>query len=596
MCDQAALMLQKGNAAEAERLYVLVLAADPGHAVANHVMGVIRSRQGYRGEALAHYDRALLATPDDPGLLLNRGNALRTLERPDEAYACFERALMLRPGLAGARAGLAQIIHQRAIAAWTGQRDARTAIEGLEQLLAIDPGFEYARGELLHLKMFAADWRGLDADIAAIDAGVRAGKRMIRPFAFMAVSDQPADLKACAMIVANHMFPPHPPLYTGTPRTHEKIRIGYVSGEFREQATAYLAAGLYEQHDREKFEIIGFDSGISDFSPMRQRLEVAFDRLVPIAKQSDQEAAETILAQEIDILVNLNGYFGALRMGVFARRPAPLQVNYLGFPGTLGAPYMDYILADRIVIPPDQEKFYTEKVAWLPGCYQVNDSKRRAAPGPVRRSENGLPENAFVFCNFNAGFKLTPALFAIWMRLLAQVKDSVLWLQDSNAAFIENLRSHAERHGVAASRLIFAPRQPAERHLARLALADLFLDTLPCNAHTTASDALFMGVPLLTCRGTTFPGRVAASLLHAAGLPELVTENLEDYERLALALAHDPARLAALRQRISRSAPLFDTDAFRRGIEAAYTTMWEPARPAAAIFRGRTLEKVDRHN
>ena len=422
LCDQAAAYLQQGNPAEAERLYVQVLAAEPANPTANHLLGVIRSRQGFHGEALAHYDRALAQTPDDPAMLFNRGNALYDLKRFADALASYDRALALRPDIAvlhnnrgnalfalrrledalqsyshalairpgdkEARSNSTHMLHQMAALAWTEKRDAKSAIRALEQLLRLDPEFEYVRGELLHMKMFGADWRGLKQDQVAIDAGVRAGKRVITPFAYQALSESPKDLQACAVIVADLLFPAQPAPWTGGERAHQKIRIGYVSGELREQATAYLAAGLYEAHDRGKFEILAFDSGASDFSPMRRRLEAAFDSIIPIAHLTDQQAAETVLSEEIDILVNLNGYFGAQRMGVFARRPAPIQVNYLGFPGTLGAPYMDYILADRIVIPPGERQFYSEKVVWLPDSYQVNDSKRRVAEahaGPGRK-------------------------------------------------------------------------------------------------------------------------------------------------------------------------------------------------------------------
>ena len=361
--------------------------------------------------------------------------------------------------------------------------------------------------------------------------------------------------------------------------------MGYVSGEFRAQATQYLAAGLYERHDRGEFEIIAFDNGQSDGSAMRQRLEAAFDRVIDISRLTDREAAELILSEEIDIAVNLNGYFGRERMGVFALRPAPVQVNYLGFPGTLGAPYIDYILADRIVIPDEDRRYYSEQVVWLPDCYQVNDDKRAGPGAPPPRGAEGLPENAFVFCNFNQSYKLTPQMFGLWMRLLKQVEGSVLWLMEGNAAFPLHLRQEAERQGVAGSRLVFAPALPLDRHLARLSLADLFLDSLPYNAHTTASDALWAGVPLLTCPGHAFAGRVAASLLTAVGLPELIAADLDAYEALALRLAGDPGLLRSFRGRLAQNRatqPLFDTDRFRRHIEAAYRQMWEIAQRGEA--------------
>jgi predicted O-linked N-acetylglucosamine transferase (SPINDLY family) len=339
-------------------------------------------------------------------------------------------------------------------------------------------------------------------------------------------------------------------------------------------------AGLYEAHDRERFEVVGVDNGGPNASDMRKRLDAAFDDVIDISKLPDREAAERIQAAQIDILVDLNGYFGAPRIGVFARRPAPLQVNYLGFPGTLGVPYVDYIIADNIVIPEGERCFYDEQVVWLPNSYQANDRKRPIADNVPSRPTLGLPEDGFVFCSFNQSYKLTPQTFASWMRILKAKHGSVLWLLYGNAPFAENLSIAAEGHGVARDRIVFAPPIPADHHLARLKHADLFLDTLPCNAHTTASDALWAGLPLLTCRGSAFSGRVAASLLNAICLPELVADDLEGYEALAIRMATDSSFHQSIRQKLALNrlnTPLFDTDRFRRNIEAAYIQMWEIA-------------------
>jgi predicted O-linked N-acetylglucosamine transferase (SPINDLY family) len=337
-------------------------------------------------------------------------------------------------------------------------------------------------------------------------------------------------------------------------------------------------AGLFEQHDRSRFEVWALNNTRPESSAMRRRLESAFDRMLDIRSLSDEAAAKLAAEAEIDILINVNGFAGDHRMGVSAARPVPLQVNYLGFPGSFGVDYVDYIIADRIVIPQAEREFYNEQVVWLPDCYQANDDKRPIAGAPPSRRECGLPENGFVFCNFNSNHKFTPAFFAAWMRILKQVDGSVLWLLEGNEAFRDNVRHFAQERGVAPERLVFAPSLPPERNLARLALAGLALDMLPLNAHTSGSDALWAGLPLLTLRGTAFPGRVAESLLRAVGLPELVTDSMEDYEALAVALAKDPARLKALRDRLAAnraSAPLFDTARFTRRIEAAYAGMWE---------------------
>ena len=521
-------------------------------------------------QALASYDRALALDPALAAAWTNRGMVLRELHRPNEALESFDRALSLNPDEASA-------LFHRGTLQWVAFGRLELALRDLEKLIAIAPDYEYARGNLLHLKMYGADWRDFAAEKTLIDQGVRAGKKIVEPFIYQAISESPEDLFACAGIHAA-LYPPGPTPASKRSRARGKIRVGYLSGEFRAHATQYLATGLYERHDRQHFEIVAFDAGESDQSAMRTRLESAFDAFIPIAKLSDQEAAERIRAEDIDILVNLNGYFGKERTGVFALRPAPVQVNYLGFPGTLGAPYMDYILADRIVIPDGERKFYAEQVVWLPNSYQVNDDKRPIAQQRPTRAGEGLPEAGFVFCNFNQGYKLTPGTFALWMRLLRQTEGSVLWLMASTDTFVSNLRRESERQGVAANRLVFGERRPLDEHLARLPLADLFLDSLPYNAHTTASDALWAGVPIITRRGRTFAGRVAASLLTAVGLPELIAEDTAAYEALALRLTREPELLGSFRGRLKKNRatrPLFDTDLSRRHIEAAYHHMWE---------------------
>jgi predicted O-linked N-acetylglucosamine transferase (SPINDLY family) len=369
-----------------------------------------------------------------------------------------------------------------------------------------------------------------------------------------------------------------PPIRRAPTRKREKIRIAYVSGEFREQATSYLTAELFERHDRARFDIVGVSTGWNDHSPMRRRLEEAFDTFLDGSAKTDVELAQLMARSEIDIAVDLNGYFGNERTGLFALRPCPIQVNYLGFPGTMGVDYIDYILADRTVIPEDQHAFYVEKVVYLPDSYQVNDSKKEIGAHTPLRSDVGLPESGFAFCCFNNNHKITPEMFAVWTRILRQVEGSVLWLFQGNAAATANLRMEAERHGIGQERIVFAPHASLPDHLARHRLADLFLDTLPHNAHTTCSDALWAGLPVLTCLGSSFAGRVAASLLNAVGLPELVTHTLEEYEARALELARDPAMLAQIRDKLAqnrRSYPLFDAGRFCRHVEAAFSTMWE---------------------
>ena len=636
--SQAMTLHQRGRLAEAEGLYRRLLSAEPRAFAPRHMLGVLLAQQGRLAEAqetigaalkcnprdagalvnygnvlnllglfaeaVASYDRALAITPDAE-TWNNRGNALQSLNRRIEALASFEKALALQPeniqalykrgvmlgelgrideALAAYDRVLAlnpshvEALNNRGYLWWLNKQSYAPAIADLERSLVVAPDLPYASGAVLHLKMYAADWTGYERQKTALLDGIHAGQRVARPFMFQAVADRPQDLQACARIYARDLYPPVPEVPRPDPAARqgrEKIRLGYLSGEFREQATAILMAGLYERHDRSRFEILAVDNGSADRSAMTARLRHAFDGWIDIGDLNDAQAAAKIREAGIDILINLNGYFGKHRMGVFAHRPAPLQVNYLGFPGTLGAPYIDYIIADAVVIPADEQRFYDEQVVTLPGCYQVNDDKGRAIAAPPSRIEAGLPEKGFVFCNFNQSYKLTPDTFAGWMRILGRVEGSVLWLLEAVAPFAQNIARQAQAFGIAPERILFAPDRPPEQHLARLGLADLFLDSLPYNAHTTASDALWASVPLLTRRGTAFPGRVAASLLFAAGLPELVTESAEEYEALAVKLATDHQAFHALKGRLTRDCPLFDTDLFRRNLEAAYIRMWE---------------------
>ena len=573
---QGVLLQGAGRSAEALASFDAVLAERPSDAGAWHNRGFVLLSLDRLAEALVALDRSIALNPRHADAWLKRGTTLYGLKRTTEARESFSKSLALKPDQPEA-------LFRRGVAAWIEEMDYDAAASDLAQALRLAPNCPYAPGWLLQVRQNVGDWREFAADVARVDEGVRAGRNATQPFIYQAVCQSPADLQTCSTIYANDRYPALAPLLTAAALAQRrlrpgKIRVGYVSGEFRDQATAYLMAGLYECHDREKFSIIGFDNGWNDQSVVRRRLDAAMDKFVDISQLSGEKAAAMVLAEEIDILVSLNGYFGVDRMDVFCRRPAPIAVNYLGFPATLGAHYIDYLVADRIVIPEAQRKFYTEQIVYLPDTYQVNDSRRGMPENIPSRAACGLPEKSFVFCNFNAGYKLTPAAFAGWMRILRQVPDSVLWLLEVHPRFKENLRREAEAQGVAGTRILFAPMVGQEAHIARLTLADLSLDCLPYNAHTTASDALWAGVPLVTCTGQAFAGRVATSLLGAIGLTELVRESEEEFEALAVALAHDPARLDGLRKKLARNrvtSPLFDTVRFTRNLEAAYAAMWE---------------------
>jgi protein O-GlcNAc transferase len=449
----------------------------------------------------------------------------------------------------------------------------------LEALIALDPEFPLARGLLLNVRLHLCDWKDLDRQRGEIDSSLRRDVRIIHPFTYVLISDDPAMELRCARLQTAGASPPaRVPLYRGEQYTHEKIRVAYLSSDFHQHATAYLMAGILEHHDRERFEILGISYGADDQSPMRARIQNACTRFFDTRAHDDASIAAQLRDFEIDIAIDLKGHTGGARPGILAHRPAPVQANYLGYPGSQGADYIDYLIADRIVIPPDHQRFYAEQIVYLPDTYQPNDSKRPIAPDPMTRKDVGLPERAFVFCCFNGCQKILPATFDSWMRILSRVDNSVLWLLHDNDGAARYLRSEAEARGIDGTRLIFAQHMRVDRHLARLGLADLVLDTLPYGAHTTASDALWAGVPVLTRIGSSFAGRVAASLLSAAGLPELITQSAGAYETLAEQLAGSPRMIGDIRERLARNretCALFDTVRMTRNLETAYRKMWQ---------------------
>ena len=396
----------------------------------------------------------------------------------------------------------------------------------------------------------------------------------------MSASDQAADHLQAARIFASHHCPPAArPMWNGEIYRHARLRVAYVSPDLREHPVGHLMAGIFERHDRRRFETIAISIGSDDGSPLRSRIQGAFDRFIDARPMASRQVAELMRELEVDVAVDLAGFTSDSRSDIFSYRPAPVQVNYLGYPGTLGTDYMDYIVADRHVIPPEHHGFYNEQVVYLPDAYLPPAVGVQIAERTPSRAECGLPDEGVVFCSFNHDYKVSPHMFAVWMRLLAQVSGSVLWLMSRSELSQRHLREEAARAGIDPARLVFAQRVPrVEDHLARYRQADLFLDTHPYNAHTTAADALLAGLPVLTYRGQAFPARVAASLLHAAGLPELVTDSLAGYEALALQLARDPARRAGLRQHLlehsRQGQALFDTAGFTRDLEAIYVAMW----------------------
>jgi protein O-GlcNAc transferase len=569
--NRGKLLGEAGRLEDALACYDKCLEIMPRFADALNNRGVILAQLGRHDEALAAFDKCLAIAPNAPDTLHNRGNLLAKLERYNEALASYDKCITLTPAFAQAWIDVGVLLIR--------VKRYEEAAKVLARALELDPHAKYALGNLVYARLQLCDWGDLPGLKSKLVDRVQKGEPAPTPFVMLITTDSPGLQLQCAQAYVAREYPPaERMLWQGERYAHERIRIAYLSADFHDHATANLAIGVFEQHDRSKFEIIAISFGPASTSEMRERLTKAFDRFIDVRLQSDKAIAEAIRELEIDIVVDLKGLTQDCRTGILAMRPAPIQINCLGYPGTMGAPYIDYIIADRVVIPAADRQFYPEKVVYLPDSYQPNDDRREPPISAATRSGEGLPEQGFVFCSFNNTYKITPIIFDIWMRLLRQVDGSVLWLLEGNNVVPKNLRKEAEKRGVPASRLVFAERIALNDHLARHCLADLFLDTLPCNAHTTASDALRMGLPVVTCLGSTFAGRVAASLLHAVGLPELVTTSNAEYEALAFKLATEPASLDAVRSKLSahRSThALFDTDRFRRHIESAFTTMHE---------------------
>ena len=638
LAKRGLVLRDMGRLSEALEDTERALALNPNHAEALSNRGVILSDLGRHDDALASYDRALAVARDYPDVWNNRALTLKAMKRLTEALASVERALALHPGFAEAhnnrgiilfdlkrmgealasygqalalRPDYAEALNNRAVVLWSLKRfgealsdcdsalairpafaDAlynrgnallemsrpEDALDSYEQALDLDRNHPNALSGLANAAMTIGDWARTAKLAGRLKQDVLAGTSVIQPFVLMGYWDDNELQLRCSQNYVRQTGPvPQPALWKGERYAHDRIRVAYLSADFHQHVTAALTVEMFEHHDRTQFETIAVSFGPDDGSVMRSRLINGFDRFHDARLQTDREVAALLKRWEVDIAVDLGGHTSGARPWVLAHRPAPVQAKYMGYPGTSGSDFIDYIIADRIVVPPDQDTFFSEKIAALPDTLWVTDSTSAILP-PPSRTEAGLPEMGFVFCCFNHNWKITAPLFDIWMRFLGKVEGSVLWLLQGNEAIRANLRREAEARGIDPMRIIFAGRTTPELHLARQQLADLFLDTLPYNAHTTASDALWVGLPVVTTPGNSFPARVAASILTATGLPELITPDLSAYEALALELASNPERLRAIREKLlqnRRTAPMFDTARFTRNLEAAYRTMLE---------------------
>lgn len=585
--------------------YDRAIAIAPGYAQAHSNRGNALAALGRLEEALASHDRAIALQPRFSQAHCSRGAVLAACRRFDDAVASFDYAITIEPGNAEAwynrgialaaldRRDEALASYDRAIAIWpryaealhnrgdvlTSLDQSAAALESYERAIALKSDIDYLFGKLLYTRMKLCDWGNFARDTRELFARIDRHERAATSFTVHALTDSPLLQREAAGIYAEDKCPPNGSLGPIAGRKRPaKIRLGYFSAVFYEHARTQLIAGLFEEHDRDRFELVAFSFGPRFEDAMRQRVRAAFSQFLEVQERSDRQIAELARSLQIDIAIDLSGYSQDERSGIFSYRAAPIQVSYLAYPGTMGSENIDYLLADRVLVPPGSEGYYAEKIVFLPDSYQANDRKRRVSEKIFTRSDAGVPEDGFVFCSFNAHYKITPATFEGWMRILQRVENGVLWLLDGAPEAHENLRKEAAQRGINPNRLIFARRMPMAEHLARIHLADLFLDTLPCNAHVTASDALWAGLPVLTCMGESFAGRVAASLLQAIGLPELITRSQAQYEALAIELAANRLRLTQIRQTLERNrgtAPLFNTQRIARHIEAAYAKMLE---------------------
>jgi protein O-GlcNAc transferase len=573
-----------GRPAEALACHDRAIAIKPANPAGLENRGHALLALGRHIEALESYDRALAFVPAGARVLVNRGIALSAIGQYKEALECCDAALALAPDDAGA--------HCHRGDALMGIGNFAGALESYEKTLVLRTPLATVLDRLAICVVKLCDWARTAEIARQLEIHVHDGTAVISPFTLLHYDSTPGQQLACARhYVRERIASGSARLRAKPARNHDKLRIAYLSANFNRRAVASLVAGLFERHDRSKFEITGVSFGADEDAAARTRVASAFDAFHDMHGLSDREIAQGLRDLEIDIAVDLMGHGPDARPGILAFRPAPIQVSYLGYPGTTGAGFIDYIIADSIVVPPGEEAFYTEQVVRLPDCYQVNDAARVIAEQTPSRKEAGLPENGFVFASFSGGDIAAP-VFEVWMGLLVRIEGSVLWLSDVSDATKANLHQHAAARGVDPARLIFAPRIAQAEHLARHRLADLFLDTLPCGTRAAASDALWAGLPVLTCRGSTFAGRVATSQLHCLGLDELVTPSLTEYAAIAQWLAQDRDILAEIRKRLAENrstSPLFDTDLMRRHIEEAYTVMWA-RRQAGESPRGFDVE------
>jgi protein O-GlcNAc transferase len=532
--------------------------------------GLLFSEEKLYSDALISFDRSIELKPNYAEAWSNRGLALNNLRRHEEAIVSYERSIELKPDYAEAWSNRG--------AALNNLKRHEEALASYERAIELKPNGDFWLGSLVHTQMKVCDWTDLEQRRRVVEERLLSGRKVSNPFVTLGLFDNPKLQKQCAEIYAKDTLNPPRKIGLITKRAKQKrIRIGYFSADFHNHATMYLMSELFELHDKNHFEIYAFSFGPDRDDEMRRRAENAFDKFIDVRNLNDAAVAALSQESEISIAIELKGYTEDSRPEIFAERAAPIQINYLGYPGTMGSQHFDYLIADSTLIPQDAQEAYSEKIIYLPHSYQPNDSRRRISDRIFMREEVGLPACGFVFCCFNNNWKITPEIFDCWGKILQSSHGSVLWLFEDNPAVVKNLRKETASRNVDPERLVFAKRMTHSEHLARYKLADLFLDTFPYNAHTTASDALWAGVPVLTLQGQSFAARVAASLLTNIGVPELITQSEEEYCSLAIELALNADKLNAIRTKLDQNrvtTPLFNTRLFARHIESAYLTAY----------------------
>ena len=602
MVSKAIEKHKNGDLKNAKDLYLQILEADSRNYNALHMLGVIASQEKNFSHSIDLLQRAILIKSDDPRAFYNLGLAAYELGQFNLAIEYYLKSLELKNYSKELYSNLASTykklfkfteaikFYKKALAidsnrkedlsnlafCYTDANEHELSINAYKAALKIDPKLSWISGYSLYSQLKICDWSNYFHEIDSMRKRVLQDEQTAPNFIVATMIDElRIQLKASQIWVGTSSGDLSlGPLKAQPPKA--KIRLGYYSADFYNHATCMLMAELFEKHDKTKFELFAFSFGPDIKDPMRARVEAAFDQFIDVSTMSDKEIAEFSRMLSIDIAIDLKGSTKDHRFGIFSYRAAPVQVSYLGYPGTMGAEYIDYLIADKTLIPEESQKFYTEKIAYMPHSYQVNDRSRVISDRVFTKQEVGLPEEGFVFACFNSNYKITPDMFDVWVRILKSVEGSVLWLFEENKTAAVNLRKEAQKRGLAPERLVFAPKMELSEHLARHKLADLFIDTLPCNAHTTASDALWAGLPVLTCMGESFASRVAASLLNAIEMPELITSSLTEYEELAVALGNDNQRVLALKQKLELNkltTPLFDSTLFTKNIENLYAQM-----------------------